>query len=225
LHGVLKLKESANGRIAKIQLVNLINLPNKLNFTAQAIEVKKVKNTYNGKCVVFDNNGLGVGLKDELLKEHIDPSTGESLGCWDTMNTDDIPELQNAEKILYALNAQGINSDIIVSFMDAVENEKLQLLVKKQDADYDINDSNAYNDIYPHLQTDLFIEEVSNLKLITSASGKLSIEKVSSRIDKDRYSAVAMGCWYIKTFLDKPKEEQNINPMDYMIIRAPKSPY
>jgi hypothetical protein len=198
---VLKLKRAKDLKITKISAVNLISLPNGLNFTAQAIEVKRVQALYHAKAVVVDVNGVGSGLRDELLKEAFDPITGDSLGCWDTMNTDDIPEIIGSEKIVYALTAQGINHDIIVNFIDIIESNKLQLLEKHSNSNYDPNDTDYFKStVLPHVQTDLFIEEVANLKLKQLQNGKYSVEQVTKRVDKDRYSAVAMGAWYIKEF-------------------------
>ena len=44
-------------------------------------------------------NGLGKGLLDELLKEQFDPITGDTLECWNTVNTDDEPDDPDAEKM------------------------------------------------------------------------------------------------------------------------------
>jgi intein/homing endonuclease len=219
---VLKIKRSKNDKITKIALVNLINLPNGLNFTGQAIEVKRVRNLYNAKTVVIDANGLGVGLLDELLKDTIDPLTGESLGCWATINTDHEPEIPRSEKVIYALTSQGINHDIIVNFIDMVESGKLQLLEKKQNSNYDIDDKDAVKQIYPFIQTDLLLEEIANLKLKEGQNKKYTVEQLTKRVDKDRYSSLAMGLWYIKAFEDKVKEAVSVNPLDYILVRKPK---
>jgi hypothetical protein len=214
---VLKIKRNKEQKILKISLVNLINLPNGLNFTAQAIEVKKIKKLYGAKAVVVDINGVGSGLCDELLKEVIDPYTGESLECWDTMNTDHQPEIMNSEKIVYALTAQGINNDIIVNFIDMIESGKLQLLEKNQDNNYDVNDTDYFkNNILPHVQTDLLLEEIANLKLKQTQNGKYTIEQLTKRVDKDRYSSVSMALWYIKEFESKILED-NIEDYNYFI--------
>lgn len=206
---VLKVKRNKDERITSIQLVNIINLPNGLNFTGQAIEFKRIKNTYNARKAISDENGLGKGLVDELLKEQIDPITKEVLGCWDTINNDQEPDVKGVEKCLYALHSQGINSDIIVNFIDMVESGKLQLLVKIQNSNYDVDDINYIKKvIVPSMQTDLLIEEVANLKLKHMQGGKLSTEQVTKGIDRDRFSAVAYGLWYIKNFEDKIKKEE-----------------
>lgn len=218
---VIKIKRNKEERITRLSLVNLINLPNGLNFTGQAIEIKRIRNLYSAKKVVVDVNGVGSGLRDELLKDHIDPTTGDSLGCWDTMNTEDQPEVPKSPKLVYALTAQGINNDIIINFIDSVESEKLQLLMKNSDNNYDINDGDFAKKIYPFVQTDLLVEEIANLKLKQNPNGKYTLEQLTKRVDKDRYSALAMGLWYIKNFEDKVREKINQNPSDFFLMRKP----
>lgn len=214
---ICKLRKTNEGKLIQVQLVNLINLPNGLNFTAQAIEVKRIKRMYGAKVVVVDGNGLGIGLVDELLKETFDPLTGDSLGCWNTINTDKEPEEKDAEKCVYDLYAQGINSEIIVNFIDMIEANKLQLLEKKTDANYAINDLEYYkNNIMPYVQTDYLIEEIANLKLKQNTNGKYAIEQVTKRVDKDRYSSLAYALWYIKTF-ESTYKETKLNYMDYFL--------
>ncbi|MBM7598101.1 ribonucleoside-diphosphate reductase alpha chain [Virgibacillus halotolerans] len=200
---VLKLDRTKNGRIKHIRLVNIINLPNGLNFESQAIELKKIKKVFNASKVVIDGNGLGTAIIDEVLKETFDPKTGDSLGCWSTINTDRVPESSDAEKIVYDLHSQGINSDIIINFIDMVEAQKLLLLEKVDNANYDINDDDDLKRIAPFMQTDILIEEIANLKLKELNSGKYTVEQVVRKIDKDRYSAVAYGLWFIKNFEDE----------------------
>jgi len=217
---VIKVKRNKEERIINIQLVNLINLKQGLNFTGQAIEFKRIKNLYKARKAIADENGLGKGLIDELLKEQIDPITKEVLACWDTINNDNEPDVKGAEKCLYALHSQGINSDIIVNFIDVIEGGKLQLLDKHQDNNYSISNESYINDVVlPKVQTDLFIEEVANLKIKHLQGGKLSIEQVTKSVDKDRFFAVAYGLWYIKNFEDKAKKfATNISPSSYFAI-------
>ena len=217
---VLKAKRNKENRIMYIELVNLINLPTGLNFTSQAIEFKRIFKLYHAKMGISDNNGLGKGLTDELLKEQVDPVTGDILECMDTINTDDAPEIKNSRKCIYALQSQGINTDIIVNFIDCVESAKLHILEKNTNNNYDLNDKEYFNNIFmPLVNTDLFIEEVSNLKLKHLNGGKLTVEQLTKRVDKDRYSAVAYGLWYIKNFEDKVKNPVvNISPSSYFAI-------
>jgi len=205
---ILKAKRNKEDRLISVQLVNLINLPNGLNFTSQAIELKRVYKMYDAKIAIIDANGVGQGLKDELLKEQFDPQSSDILECWDTINTEDEPDDKTAKKCLYALQSQGINTEIIVNFIDMVESGKLQLLEKNQTNNYDLNDKDyVKNIVLPSIQTDFLIEEVANLKLKHLQAGRLTVEQVTKRVDKDRYSATVYGLWYIKTFEDKVKKD------------------
>ena len=215
---VMKLKRNKNSKIAQIMLVNLYTISNLLNFTAQAIEIKKIKRAFHAKMAICDSNGLGIGLIDELMKESFDPNTGESLGCWNTINTDSVPETKDSERCLYDLKPQAANSDIVVSFIDMIESGKLRLLERKVNSDYDLNDKENYmHNIVPFLHTDALIEEISNLQLKTLPSGKVTVERVIRKLNKDRFSAVAYALWYIKTFEDNGIEE-SFDPTKYQFV-------
>lgn len=210
---VMRNKET--NRILSIDIPNIISVPNTMNFTAQACLVKRIKNDFKAKAVIADGNGLGSGLIDELLKESIDPISGEYLGCWDTINTTNQPETRDAEKCLFDMKAQGFQSKVITNFIDSVESGKLRLLVKKQDSDFTFKDRESIElNILPYTQTDLLFEEIANLKLKPLNSGALTVEKVVRKVDKDRFSALAYLIFYIieyTSFIQK----NSFNAQDY----------
>ena len=174
-----KVRRSADkSRIVSIDVVNIIKIPNILNFTAQAIKVKQIFKKYNAKAVVVDGNGLGAGLIDELLKESFDPITEESIGCWDTMNDDNTPEIPNSPKVLYNLKAQSCQSEIVTIFIDMVDSGKLKLLEKRQDCDFEDSEWDKFDDnVRPFMETDAFIEEAANLKMKHLNNGGITIYK------------------------------------------------
>lgn len=214
---VLKLKRNKKGQIIKTQLVNLVNLQTGLTFFAQTVELKKIKLLYNAKMVVVDGNGLGKGIVDECIKETIDPITRENLGCWATVNTNIEPETKDAEPVLYVLVSQGINSDVTINFIDFIEGIKLELLEKKS-INYNDNNNDNFNNLLPHIQTDFLLEEIANLKLKKLNSGKYTVEQVSKKTNKDRFSALAYGCWYIRNFEYDYIDNNNVSASDYLII-------
>lgn len=189
-------------RIISIDIVNIINIPNIMNFTAQACIIKQIKQRYNAKGVVVDGNGLGAGLIDQLLKESFDPITNKSLGCWDTINDDNIAEYpEEAEKILYNLKAQTAQSKIVTNFIDMVDSKKLRLLCSKQLNDFSVSEQDDFdNKVAPFIQTDCLFEEIANLKLKQLPNGNVTIEKVVKKMDKDRVSALIYVLWYINEF-------------------------
>lgn len=218
---VIRNKET--NRILSIDIPNVISISNAMNFTAQACLVKKVKNSFDAKVVIVDGNGLGAGLIDELLKCSYDPITKEYLGCWDTINTDNVPEVKNAEKCLFDMKAQSFQSKVIADFIDAVEGGKLQLLYKKQEMDFSIKDKeNMELNVLPFVQTDLLFEEIANLKLKHLPSGALSVEKVVKKLDKDRWSALAYLIFYITEYCNQIRQSNNNNI--YGIISLARKP-
>lgn len=218
-----KVNRAASGRITSIDIVNLFNVSNVLNFSAQAAIVKKIKRQYNARMVIIDGNGLGSGLVDELLKESYDPITKEPLGCFDTINTDNMPETEGAEKCVYDLKAQSAQSRIITTFIDMVDSGKLRLLEKRHENIFsDTEDSDYEREVLPFLQTDILIEEISNLKIKYLSNGGLTVEKVVSKLNKDRFSALAYLLWYINEFqsytvqvVNYDKVESTVTPITF----------
>ena len=207
---VVRNKES--NRIVSIEIPNIMTVSNAMNFSAQACLVKKTKKNFLAKAVIADGNGLGAGLIDELLKESYDPTTGEYLGCWNTMNTDNQPEVRDAEKCLFDMKAQHFQSKVVADFIDAVESGKLKLLEKKQDTDFSPKDKqNMDLRVLPYIQTDLLFEEIANLKLKHMTNGALSIEKVVKKVDKDRFSALSYLIFYITEYCSAIKSKSTNN--------------
>lgn len=189
-------------RIIAIEIVNIIKIPNILNFTAQAIKVKQIQKRYNAKAVIVDGNGIGAGLTDELLKESVDPVSGESLGCWDTMNDDNTPEIAGSPKIVYNLKAQSCQNEVVTTFIDMVDSGKLKLLEKRIDSEFTEEEWDEFDDkVRPFAETDAFIEETANLKLKHLSNGNVTVEKVVKKIDKDRVSAMIYMLWYVNKFV------------------------
>lgn len=196
---VIRTKDKS--KIVSIDIVNIIKIPNIMNFTTQACKIKQIQKKYNAKGVVVDGNGLGAGLIDELLKESFDPITKESLGCWDTINDDNTPELQDSLRILYNLKAQSVQSKVVTTFIDMVDSGKLRLLEKRQYSDFNDNENSDFiNSVAPYLETDAFFEETANLKLKHLPNGGVTLEKVVKKLDKDRVSALIYVLWYINEF-------------------------
>jgi ribonucleoside-diphosphate reductase alpha chain len=223
---VLKIIRNAKGVIRQIQVVNIITPPNGLNYKEQSIIVKRVFYKYGGnldlnksrvKAVVIDANTIGQGLVEQLLEDVTDFETNEELGCWNTINTDDRPAVQNAPPIIYSLKSQGINADIIRIFIDSVESGKLKLIKPFDDIKESLPKEIDPLDVeISCANTQILIDEVSNLRLKKTQT-TITVEQVVKRVDKDRYSALAYGLFYIAMFLEKP-EEDNSDDFNFFIF-------
>ena len=217
-----KVKRDKNDRVKHIQFINIINLPNGMNFTGQAIVIKRLKDLFKSRKIIIDGNGLGVGLVDELLKVHIDPISGEELIALDTINTDHESDEPETDKCLFVVNAQGINTDIIVNFINIVDNKILQLLDKVDQNKIDATDNDFMKNGYlASVQTEFFIEEVANLQLKTLNGGKLTIERNSKSLDKDRYSAGSYLAYYVMSYENRSKKQSTVDISRLLQYRSP----
>ncbi len=214
---VLKIIRDKSGKVRQVQVVNMINPPNGLNYEEQSIAIKRIFYKYGGnldinksrvKSIIIDANGVGQGVVEKLLEEQTDYQTNDELGAFATINTEDKCQ-PYAPKLVYALKAQGINSDIIRIFIGYVEANRLKLLRKIDDMKEDNQFSNleaSIKDEMEHacLNTQFLIDEVANLKLKkTESSGKYSVEQVVKRVDKDRWSALVYGLYYVDLFMNE----------------------
>lgn len=57
---IIRVKRNERGRVTSLELVNIFNISNTLNYTNQALIVKRTKKQYNAKMVVVDGNGLSL---------------------------------------------------------------------------------------------------------------------------------------------------------------------
>ena len=220
---VVRVRRNDRGRISSLELCNLFNISNTLNYTNQALIVKRTKEKYNAKIVVVDGNGVGVGLVDELLKETVDPATGEIYRCWNTINTTNEPEYPyDCDECLFDMKAQSYQNKVITDFIDVVDSGVLRLLEQKQ---YDVftaeRDVDYQDKFMPFIQTDLFVEEVSNLKL--ESNGKnLIVRQEVKRVNKDRFSAVAYAIFYALEFENSNTDNGDVDWSELFKLRVPK---
>ncbi len=218
---VLKIIRNTSGSIRQIQLHNIINPPNGLNYEEQSVIVKRVFYKYGGnldltksrvKAVVIDGNTIGQGLVEKLLEDVTDYETNEEYGAWATINTTDKSKSNNAPEILYVLKAQGINGDIIRTFINYVESNTLKLIKTfddiKDNLPKDIKEEDLFNIELACTQVQLLIDEVANLKLKKTQTA-VTVEPVIKRIDKDRYSATVYPLYYISLFLEREVDDSD----------------
>lgn len=216
-----EVERNTNGTIKTVTISNIYLPPNGTNFHDQAMFIKRFDKQYGAKVTVIDSNGVGQGVLEELMKDTIDPLFTDPLDAWDTINTDEISENPNAPKKIFGLKAQGIQTDIITNFIDFVESGRLKLLVPSKMLEIPEKISNS-KDAVPirlaHFQTDQLIDQIANLKLVQKTGGKLDVEQVVRKTDKDIWSAVAYLLYYLKVYEDKKQDEEEINFMDYLFI-------
>ena len=222
---VVRVRRDAKERVRELQAVNVVKLPNGLNFKQQTVICKQMCALYNAKAIVIDINGLGKGLLDYMLDRNI-LDDGKELEPYDMINTDYRSDYRDARKLVYGIEAQKNNSEMITNFINVVEGSILRILehfdVNKA---LDIPDEDfMVSDVLPFLRTENFISEVQNITVETiPGTGKLKIGQVV-KADKDIYSAMIQVCWYVMTFCNDalPDEDEDFASFFSGFISQPK---
>lgn len=216
---VIKIVRNKDLKIKELHLVNIYEISGNKNFQEQAAIIKRIQKNFQAKVVCIDTNGLGIGLLDELGKLSYDMETGEPFSAWKTMNTDFNPSEQEAEPIVFDLKPQSANNAIIVNFIGMVDGGKLKMIIKKANEDYSLDSyDNQSDEILPYVLTDLLVDEIANLKMKILPSGQLTVDRVITRMGKDKFSALAYGLWYAKTFEDMEYTQDDIEDILSAII-------
>lgn len=214
---VIKAKERADGTFTK-ELVNIKTYKGLMHFKYQARAIKDMVELYNASMVVIDANGVGQGLVDILMMED------ERYPAYSIINDKDFDKYKTAGSLPLIFNLKSNSketnaSDIHNYFMSTVAKKELKLLIsdKEMQDTLSAKEMDDFSRLAPaHIETSRFIDEVMNLKY--QASGhRTTIKKVSSQMDKDRYSAVSYGIYYIYTL-----EKENLAKRNKTRITSPK---
>lgn len=198
---VVEVTRDNRGVVQSADLVYITLIPNNWTFEQQAIFVKKVYNNFKFRAIIVDGNGVGAGVVDELCKNN--EEYGVSYPAWGVKNEARKTEEKGALKLIYNMKAgSGNNPDVITNFINYVESGILKIVppVKEEDLKF-LTEDNLFTDFLPRKETEEFVSEVFNLRLVINGKS-IRIEQVDSKVDKDRYSSVAYVLWYIKNFAE-----------------------
>lgn len=151
---------------------------------------------------------------------------GEILEAYDMINTDYRSDYSNAKRMIYGIEAQSNNTEMITQFINIVETKKLRLLqpfdVNKA---LDIPDEDyLVSEVLPYLRTENFISEVQNLTVEqVQGSNKLKVGQLV-KADKDIFSATEMVSWYIMKHCNNSYEEEEEDVISVLrgMVRKPR---
>ncbi len=197
---VIKTVLRADGTYSK-HLVNVYSFEG-THFSEQAKFIKQKVNDFKAKVVVVDSNGAGKGLVDILVTD-IDENPPYYV-----INDDRYDRYKQPDSIpmVYALSSntkENKASDIHNVFVNIVSNKKVKLLhtesAAKAAIDSKIKDSEVKSKmLLPYIMTDLLCEEIMNLEYKQSGN-QTQIKQISRSINKDKFSALEYGLYYIYT--------------------------
>lgn len=194
----------------------------------QAITIRRLCEDLECDYIVIDTNGVGNGVYDELVKDLVDPVTGELYPAFTCMNDEAMAEKykgssRNPRKVIYSIKASAkFNSDCAYLLKDNLMRGKTRLLINEKDADDILKQSKTFrgldeeikaNILMPYIQTALLVNELVNLKYETNGSLIKIMERGNER--KDRYSALAYGNYFAteleRTIVKHKKAKLNDN--------------
>jgi len=221
---VFKITPRGDGTYIK-HLVNVFSMEG-THFLEQALFLKKKVNEYKASMVVVDANGLGTGLIDQLVLE-IDENPPYSV-----VNDEryDRFKRQNSIPMVFALkstNKDTKSSDIHNVFMNSIANHDIKIPHTESQARLDIHKKSdsiqVAKQLLPFVMTDRLADEIMNLEYSQSGNNTI-VKQISKKINKDKFSAMEYGLFYIHLLERKNKSRQRETITDISKMFAFKAP-
>lgn len=203
---VIKIIPRGDGTYSK-HVVNIYTFEG-THFREQALFLKKKVNDFRARILVIDGNGLGTGLIDQLVLE-IDENPP-----YEVVNDDRYNKFKTANSIpmIFVIKSQqsGMKDSQMNSlFMRWVGNGHVKFLLSESQAKVKYGGKNEKINEYlrPYSMTDFLQEEIMNLEYKQSGNN-IQVKRVSRAIQKDRFSALKYGLWWIYLEEQKNKTRQ-----------------
>ena len=194
------------------KLVNMKVLE-QMHFEQQAIELKKMIFEFDVKQVIVDGTGIGVGLLDFMIKTNVDEK-GNMFPPVGVMNDEDYKSKQprNCEKRIFVIKLNvKLNSEIHSVCFTELMSGKIKFLLREQQAKQRLletekgkkmNQEERIAHLLPYEMTTRLFDEMCNLRAKPEINNGITLERISSRLGKDKFSAFEYGVWRIKSLED-----------------------
>ena len=230
---VIKVTPSAQGTAIKT-LVNLFSWDEE-HFEQQAINIKRLFYKYKARTVVIDANGLGIGLVDFMIKDQIDPESGDILPNFGVENDEEgfYKKFRTSDTemdAMYLIKANApLNTEAHSYVQTQMASGKLKFLIDENQAKLKLMATKAGQEmdavkrnerLQPFVLTTILRNQLLNL--VEDNEGVNIILKQSSRsIPKDKFSAYEYGLYYIKQEEDRKrkKKKRNVGSMVFYTSR------
>lgn len=221
---------------------NIIYLENHegLNTDELALVIRRLFKLYKCTDLVIDTNGSGLGVFDALIRDMVDPETGELYGALSCCNDKDMAarcKVANAPEVIWSIKANAsFNNEICILLRSGFKQGKINLLVSEFEAEEILKDKiKGYAKMQPfeqlqykmpYIQTTLLIYELTKLEHEIKGTNIKIIEKTGMR--KDRYSSLAYNYWVQcqleREILQKPQVSFDIKSYAKQMKRLNKRP-
>lgn len=221
---------------------NIIYLENHegLNTDELALVIRRLFRLYKCTDLVVDTNGSGLGVFDALIRDMVDPETGELYGALSCCNDKDMAarcKVANAPEVIWSIKASAsFNNEICILLRSGFKQGKINLLVSEFEAEEILKDKiKGYAKMQPfeqlqykmpYIQTTLLIYELTKLEHEIKGTNIKIIEKTGMR--KDRYSSLAYNYWVQcqleREILQKPQVSFDIKSYAKQMKKLNKRP-
>ena len=208
------------------------------DFEEQAIRLKKLYYLYHAQSLVIDANGLGVGLVDFMTKTQIDPETGDELRPFGVEGgtaeniTEPYKKIRGSEveeDAMYLIKANlPLNSEMHSYVQSQLINNKIKFLIDEQEAKAKLMqtkagqqmDAQARNEyLKPFILTTILKEQMMNLIIKeTDADANIKLVQSSRGINKDKFSALEYGMYYVKLQEELMRKKKKRNISDFLFF-------
>lgn len=221
-------KKNARETIKKV--VNIYTIPSG-HFEMQAIRIKEIFNRYHCSMCVLDANGLGIGLVDFLVRDQVDPRTGETLYNFGVYNDEDKIyrqfETDNTIKnALYLMKANNvINSALFAYCQILMKNGKIHFLLddglarnRLMATDQGKSMSAGQREDYmrPYVETSILKSQMMNLISVNDGA-LIKLKQATRRIKKDKVSALIYGLYWCR-FKEEKRERRSRRNLKDLIL-------
>jgi hypothetical protein len=211
-----------------------------LNTDELALIVRRLFNIYKCTDLVIDTNGSGLGVFDALIKDIVDPTTGElypALSCCNDKVMAERCKVDNAPKVIWSIKASAsFNNEVCILLRSGFQKGNINLLVSEFEAEEILKNKfkgfskmSTYEQMQlkmPYVQTTLLIYELINLEYEVKGTNIKITEKSGMR--KDRYSSLSYNYWVQcqleREMLQKPKNSFNLQDYANKLRRLNKKP-
>ena len=190
-------------------VANIVYLENREGLTTDdlALRIRQLYEWYKCTDLVIDCNGIGLSVFDALIKDIVDPKTGELYNALSCCNDELMAlrcKIDNAPKVIWSIKGNAtLNSDICINLRNGFQKGKINLLVSEFEAQDILKQKiKGFDKLFvgqqidykkPYIESTLLIYELINLEHKIVGTNVRINEKSGMR--KDRYSSLAYNYW------------------------------
>lgn len=190
-------------------IANIVYMENHegLNTDELALVVRKLYKEYKCTDLAIDTSGQGLGVFDALVRDIVDPATGElygALSCCNDKAMADRCKVRGAPEVIWSIKGNAsFNNEICLLLRSGFKQGKINLLISDQEAEELLRSNiKGFNKLpadeqlmykMPYIQTNLMVKEITQLEYEIKSTNIKIKEKTGMR--KDRYSSLAYNYW------------------------------